>query len=70
MNPIPNAALFWYNSFRNNESGDNRSLHGACPVIKGEKWAVNKWVLSRGQEWTRQCKPNHEFILSDFITGS
>lgn len=21
-----------------------RSLHGSCPVIKGEKWVATKWI--------------------------
>jgi hypothetical protein len=22
---------------------DHKSLHGSCPVIKGEKWSATKW---------------------------
>jgi prolyl 4-hydroxylase len=25
-------------------TGDHYSLHGACPVEEGIKWAANKWV--------------------------
>jgi prolyl 4-hydroxylase len=30
-------------------TGDVRSLHGACPVIHGIKWAANKWVWNQPQ---------------------
>ena len=25
---------------------DETSLHGSCPVVKGQKWAANKWLHS------------------------
>ena len=28
---------------------DPNSFHGACPVIKGTKWAANKWIWSSQQ---------------------
>ena len=29
-----------------NATGDleERSMHGACPVIRGEKWSMTKWM--------------------------
>ena len=29
-----------------NATGDleERSMHGACPVLKGEKWSMTKWM--------------------------
>ena len=36
------AVLFY--SQKEDGSVDERSLHGACPVVKGVKWAANLWV--------------------------
>ncbi|PQQ13471.1 putative prolyl 4-hydroxylase 10 [Prunus yedoensis var. nudiflora] len=36
------ALLFW--SMRPDASLDPSSLHGGCPVIKGNKWSSTKWV--------------------------
>lgn len=37
-----NALLFW--SMRPDASLDPSSLHGGCPVIKGNKWSSTKWM--------------------------
>lgn len=34
-------------SLNPNSSADVLSLHGGCPVIKGEKWSVTKWIHDR-----------------------
>ncbi|KAK4261717.1 hypothetical protein QN277_004675 [Acacia crassicarpa] len=36
------ALLFW--SMRPDASLDPSSLHGGCPVIKGNKWSSTKWL--------------------------
>lgn len=36
------AVLFW--SIRPDGTFDSKSLHGSCPVIKGEKWSATKWI--------------------------
>ncbi|CAK8569138.1 unnamed protein product [Lathyrus sativus] len=36
------ALLFW--SMRPDASLDASSLHGGCPVIKGNKWSSTKWM--------------------------
>ncbi|XP_010536435.1 PREDICTED: probable prolyl 4-hydroxylase 3 [Tarenaya hassleriana] len=36
------ALLFW--SMRPDASLDPTSLHGGCPVIKGNKWSSTKWM--------------------------
>ncbi|KAG2629705.1 prolyl 4-hydroxylase 5-like [Panicum virgatum] len=36
------ALLFW--SMRPDGSRDPKSLHGASPVIKGDKWSATKWM--------------------------
>ncbi|CAI8608971.1 unnamed protein product [Vicia faba] len=42
------AILFW--SMKPNATLDPLSLHGACPVIKGDKWSSAKWM--RVEEFT------------------
>ena len=41
--PEKGAAAFWYdlvsNGFR-----DKTTQHGGCPVLKGSKWILNKWL--------------------------
>ncbi|WJX88372.1 procollagen-proline 4-dioxygenase [Trifolium repens] len=36
------AILFW--SMKPDGTFDPSSLHGACPVIKGDKWSCTKWL--------------------------
>lgn len=36
------ALLFW--SMKPDASLDASSLHGGCPVIKGNKWSATKWI--------------------------
>ncbi|XP_073036424.1 probable prolyl 4-hydroxylase 3 [Primulina eburnea] len=36
------ALLFW--SLRPDATLDSSSLHGGCPVIKGNKWSSTKWM--------------------------
>jgi len=36
------ALLFW--SMKPDGSMDSTSLHGGCPVIKGNKWSSTKWM--------------------------
>lgn len=31
-------------SLRPNGELDESSLHGSCPVTKGEKWSATKWI--------------------------
>lgn len=37
-----NALLFW--STRPDATLDPSSLHGSCPVIRGNKWSATKWM--------------------------
>ena len=52
--PEGGGALFWYN-LNHNGLEDDRMIHAACPVVKGTKWAVNKWIRYRGQFLHRPC---------------
>ena len=43
IRPHSSRAVLFYSQ---NPDGtpDKQSMHGGCPVIKGEKWAANLWV--------------------------
>ncbi|NXA38127.1 P4HA3 hydroxylase, partial [Eudromia elegans] len=56
---MKNAALFWWNLHKSGE-GDGATLHGACPVLAGDKWVANKWIHEHGQEFRRPCGPRPE----------
>ncbi|XP_010417065.1 PREDICTED: prolyl 4-hydroxylase 13-like [Camelina sativa] len=43
VKPRQGDAIFFYNLFPN-KTIDQTSLHGSCPVIKGEKWVATKWI--------------------------
>ncbi|KAH6557550.1 hypothetical protein KP509_1Z107200 [Ceratopteris richardii] len=43
VKPRQGDALLFYSMFHNG-TFDKASLHGSCPVIKGEKWVATKWI--------------------------
>jgi hypothetical protein len=36
-----------FHSMKPNGELEERSMHGACPVISGEKWSMTKWWAAR-----------------------
>lgn len=57
LKPELGAAAFWYNLYKNGE-GIIETVHGACPVLMGEKWVANFWIRERGQFSKRRCSLN------------
>ncbi|KAL2499610.1 putative prolyl 4-hydroxylase 9 [Abeliophyllum distichum] len=49
VKPRKGDGLLFYSLFPNGTI-DPLSLHGSCPVIKGEKWVATKWVRNQEQE--------------------
>eukprot|EP00928_Gymnodinium_smaydae_P023373 TRINITY_DN19315_c0_g2_i1.p1 TRINITY_DN19315_c0_g2~~TRINITY_DN19315_c0_g2_i1.p1 ORF type:complete len:968 (-),score=193.76 TRINITY_DN19315_c0_g2_i1:217-3120(-) len=47
--PKAGTALFWYNMLPSGDV-DAMTLHGGCPVIKGSKYIITKWVHETGNE--------------------
>jgi prolyl 4-hydroxylase len=43
VKPAKAKAILFYSQFPDG-SLDDYSFHGACPVVKGQKWAANLWV--------------------------
>ena len=67
--PENGGALFWFNMHRN-ETYDLRTLHSACPVMKGEKFVTNMWFRFRGQFNKQTCGlNNHDDFTVDNLYG-
>lgn len=48
VKPQQGDALLFYSMFPNG-TFDKTSLHGSCPVLKGEKWVATKWIRDKNQ---------------------
>jgi prolyl 4-hydroxylase len=55
VKPRKGDALLFF-SLHLNATTDPNSLHGSCPVIKGEKWSATKWIHVKSFE--RSVKRN------------
>ncbi|KAK9286915.1 hypothetical protein L1049_015322 [Liquidambar formosana] len=49
VKPRQGDGLLFYSVFANGTI-DRTSLHGSCPVIKGEKWVATKWIRDQERE--------------------
>ncbi|CAN8276210.1 unnamed protein product [Cochlearia groenlandica] len=49
VKPRKGDGLLFYSVFTNGTI-DQTSLHGSCPVTKGEKWVATKWIRDQVQE--------------------
>ena len=57
------SAAFWIN-LSSCHIKDSRTLHGGCPVLKGSKWILNKWIFSWDQwkSWPCYLQPYTSII--------
>ncbi|KAK6136921.1 hypothetical protein DH2020_029327 [Rehmannia glutinosa] len=46
VRPRRGDGLLFYSLFPNGTI-DKTSLHGSCPVVKGEKWVATKWIRNK-----------------------
>ncbi|WAR03207.1 P4HA2-like protein [Mya arenaria] len=60
VRPQKGSALMFFNLFRNGTS-NNFTKHASCPVLYGEKWIANQWVLRNGQEFAYKCDLSNEW---------
>ena len=62
MEPIKGSAGFWIN-LSSCHIKDVRAMHGGCPVLKGTKWIINKWIFSFDQwrNWPCNIRQNVTF---------
>ncbi|VVC31294.1 Hypothetical protein CINCED_3A000530 [Cinara cedri] len=44
------AALVWYNMHTSDGRDHQQSLHGSCPLLKGNKWIMTRWLYEEGQD--------------------
>ncbi|KAL7002887.1 procollagen-proline 4-dioxygenase [Sarracenia purpurea var. burkii] len=49
VKPRQGDGLLFYSLFPNGTI-DKTSLHGSCPVIRGEKWVATKWIRDQEHE--------------------
>lgn len=49
VKPRKGDGLLFYSLYLNGTI-DKTSLHGSCPVIKGEKWVATKWIRDQEQD--------------------
>ncbi|XP_064119107.1 prolyl 4-hydroxylase subunit alpha-1-like [Macrobrachium nipponense] len=56
VKPSAGSAVFWSNLLPDGFE-DTRTLHGACPVLKGIKWVSNKWIRYDQQFRKNPCPP-------------
>ena len=54
VEPMKGSAAFWIN-LSSCHYKDTRSQHGGCPVLKGSKWILNKWIYSWDQWKSWPC---------------
>jgi len=53
------SMAFWYSLDRKGFR-DPRSTHGGCPVLKGSKWILNKWIYYFNQFQNFPCSTSPE----------
>jgi hypothetical protein len=59
VEPTKGSAAFWVNLL-SCHTMDRRSTHAGCPVLKGSKWILNKWIYSWSQwkKWPCYLEPD------------
>jgi len=57
VKPRRGQALLFYDLMPDGEM-DEQSLHGGCPVLKGEKWVATKWLRQKPMRSPRA--PKHD----------
>ncbi|KAH8407150.1 hypothetical protein KR222_009367 [Zaprionus bogoriensis] len=63
LKPQKYAVAFWYNLHASGV-GDVRTMHGACPIISGSKWVLNRWIREYTQSDRRPCHLWNDWMVS------
>ncbi|KAK7478166.1 hypothetical protein BaRGS_00030613 [Batillaria attramentaria] len=63
--PLKGMALFWYNFEPDMNEIQWLTIHAGCPVLYGNKWIVNKWILSHGNMFRRPCGTTPNALQAD-----
>ena len=65
IHPQKGSAAFWIN-LTSCHLRDRRSMHAGCPVLKGSKWILNKWIYSYDQWKQMPCNLKSHTPISNF----
>ena len=65
LEPKKGSAAFWIN-LSPSHFKDERSKHAGCPVLKGKKGIINKWIYSFDQWKQWPCKLGQNVTFSPF----
>lgn len=65
IKPTVGSAAFWINLNAAHDE-DIRTMHGGCPVLKGSKWIVNKWINTFDQWRLWPCGLDKYDLLEPF----
>ena len=65
MLPKMQDAAFWIDLFASGEQ-DPEQEHGACPVLQGSKWILNKWIYHYTQWKEHPCKMHVDDYLNTY----
>jgi len=57
LKPEKGAVAVWWNMDWRGDY-DRLVLHAGCPILKGSKWILNKWIHSKNQILKRPCPAN------------
>ena len=63
MKPRKGDAILFHSLNVSDGSLEDRSMHGACPVIKGEKWSMTKWIHSGWYQMNDKYDDEHRAYL-------
>ncbi|KAK8268621.1 hypothetical protein V6Z12_D11G077000 [Gossypium hirsutum] len=61
VKPRKGDALLFF-SLHLDATTDSDSLHGSCPVIKGEKWSATKWIHVRSFDTAKRQSVNRDCV--------
>ncbi|KAE8734515.1 putative prolyl 4-hydroxylase 7 [Hibiscus syriacus] len=61
VKPRKGDALLFF-SLHLDATPDSDSLHGSCPVIKGEKWSATKWIHVRSFDVSKRHSENGDCV--------
>ena len=68
LKPTKGSAAFWIN-LTSDHTRDGRASHGGCPVLKGSKWILNKWINSFDQWKGSPCSIYRYQPIKPFFAG-
>lgn len=63
--PRKGSVAFWFGLDRKGHR-DKRLLHGGCPILKGSKWILNKWIHYYDQFNKVPCSLNPDDVVLPF----